>query len=124
MGELRPIFDNGATTDEVRFLAQIFRATGDARYLHAVENGIDYILIAQYPSGGWRGPIRRTRNIIGISRSTTISSMPTGGTRRGAAFQRGIECIVQCQIKLNGKLTVWCAQHDEKDFSSRPGRLF
>src|SRR5882757_8589347 len=53
VGEFKPIFDNGATTDEVRFMARMYRATKDARYLRAVENGIDYILIAQYPIGGW-----------------------------------------------------------------------
>lgn len=44
---LKPIFDNGATTDEVRFLAKMFRATKDERYLRAVENGVDFILVAQ-----------------------------------------------------------------------------
>jgi PelA/Pel-15E family pectate lyase len=40
------------------------------------------------------------------------------------AFDRGIDCILKCQIKVNGKLTAWCAQHDEKDFSPRPARTF
>src|SRR4051794_38153775 len=53
VGDFRPIFDNGATTDEIRFLARIFRATNDQRYLRALENGIDFVLIAQYPTGGW-----------------------------------------------------------------------
>jgi len=29
--------------------------------------------------------------------------------------------ILKCQIRVNGKLTVWCAQHDEKDYRPRPG---
>src|SRR5437870_5376079 len=31
--------------------------------------------------------------------------------RAAEAFDRGIECILKCQIRLNGKLTAWCEQH-------------
>ena len=51
--QLRPTFDNGATTDELRFLARAFNATRDAGYRSAVDRGLDYILDAQYPTGGW-----------------------------------------------------------------------
>jgi len=48
------------------------------------------------------------------------------GRRKSAkvAFDRGIECILRCQIKVEGKLTGWCAQHDERDYSPRPGRPY
>jgi PelA/Pel-15E family pectate lyase len=39
-----------------------------------------------------------------------------GPDRRKAAataFERGVDCIVKCQIYIGGKPTVWCAQHDE-----------
>ncbi|MEO6437373.1 MAG: pectate lyase, partial [Tepidisphaeraceae bacterium] len=36
----------------------------------------------------------------------------------------GVDCILKCQVKVDGKLTAWCAQHDEKDFSPRPARTF
>ena len=51
--ELKPTFDNGATTDELRFLAQMFDATHEAKYEEAFGKGYDYILKAQYPTGGW-----------------------------------------------------------------------
>jgi PelA/Pel-15E family pectate lyase len=35
-----------------------------------------------------------------------------------------VDCILKCQIKVNGRLTVWCAQHDEIDLSPRPARTF
>jgi pectate lyase len=47
--------------------------------------------------------------------------------RRKAArksFDRGIQCILKCQIIVNGKPTVWCAQHDELDYSPRPARTY
>jgi PelA/Pel-15E family pectate lyase len=40
------------------------------------------------------------------------------------AFDRGVDCILKCQIKVDGKLTAWCAQHDEKDYAPRPGRSY
>ena len=40
------------------------------------------------------------------------------------AFDRGVQCILRCQIIVNGKRTAWCAQHDEKDYRPRAGRTF
>src|SRR5438309_3509180 len=45
---LQGTFDNGATTDELRFLTRAFRATGDDKYRTAVLKGFDHILQAQY----------------------------------------------------------------------------
>ena len=48
-------------------------------------------------------------------------------TERAAAqraFDQGVDCILKCQIKVDGKLTAWCAQHDEVDFIPRPARTF
>src|SRR5262245_9374732 len=42
--DLKPTFDNGATTDELRFLARVHRATKDDRYRKAFEKGLDYVL--------------------------------------------------------------------------------
>jgi PelA/Pel-15E family pectate lyase len=51
--DLKPTFDNAATTDEIRLLARAFAATNDDRYSRATERAVDYILKAQYPNGGW-----------------------------------------------------------------------
>jgi PelA/Pel-15E family pectate lyase len=141
--QLQPTFDNGATTDELRFLARVYKATQDRRCRTAVEKGIDYILKAQYPSGGWpqyypppRGYHRHITfndeamvRLMDFLRETYTSDLYAflGADRRAAArraFERGIDCILKCQINVNGKLTVWCAQHDEKDYRPRPGRTF
>ncbi|MDZ4403389.1 pectate lyase [Prosthecobacter sp.] len=143
VGEFKPIFDNGATTDEVRFMARMFRATKEPRYRRAVENGLDYILIAQYPTGGWPQNYppdttyhrHITFNDGAMVRILELLQEITNGTgfdfleadqRRAvqSSFQRGIECIVKCQIKIDGRLTAWCAQHDEIDLRPRPGRRF
>jgi Pectic acid lyase len=51
--DLQPTFDNDATTDELRVLAQMYGATHDSQYRAAFERGLTYILEAQYPNGGW-----------------------------------------------------------------------
>ena len=142
--DLKPTFDNGATTDELRFLARVVKATKDERCRAAVEKGVDYILRAQYDNGGWpqyHPPPKKSYHryitfnddamvrLLVFLRETYTSDIYDflGSERRAAtrrAFERGIACILKCQIKVDGKLTAWCAQHDEKDFRPRPGRTF
>jgi pectate lyase len=142
--DLKPTFDNDATTDELRFLARIYKATKDESYRKAVEKGVDYILQAQYPSGGWpqfAPPPEKTYHrhitfndhamvrLMQFLHETYTSDVYNflGDERHKSArkaFDRGIECILKCQIKVGDKLTVWCAQHDEKDYSPRPGRSY
>ena len=48
-------------------------------------------------------------------------------TRRkkaGIAVDKGIECILKCQIVHKGKLLGWCAQHDEKTLEPRDARSY
>jgi PelA/Pel-15E family pectate lyase len=141
--ELRPTFDNGATTDELRFLAKIFAATRDPIYRSAFDRGLAYILQSQYLNGGWPqysppGPkyprhitfnddamVRLMEFLREVDRSPVYEFV--GGEKRSLArqaFDRGVDCILKCQIKVNGRLTVWCAQHDEHDFSPRRGRSY
>ena len=141
--DLKPTFDNDATTDELRFLARIYNATKDERYRNAFEKGLDYILKAQYPTGGWPqhfpppktyhrhitfndNAMVRLMEFLREVYGSEVYTFEDAGRRKAArqAFDRGVECILQCQIKVGGKLTVWCAQHDEKDFSPRPGRSY
>jgi PelA/Pel-15E family pectate lyase len=139
----RGTFDNGATTGELRFLARAFNATHDAPCEQGFTRGLDHILKAQYPTGGWPQYYPPGKN---YSRHITfndhamvrlmqllreIATMPAydfvDAKKRAAArasFDRGMDCILKCQIKVNGKLTAWCAQHDEVDYSPRPARTF
>jgi hypothetical protein len=41
-----------------------------------------------------------------------------------SAVEKGIECILKTQIVLNGKRTVWCAQHDEVTLAPAPARKY
>lgn len=140
---IKGTFDNGATTGELRFLARVFRATQDPRCQAAFLKGLDHILKAQYPTGGWPqwyppgGQYERhiTFNddamvrLMNFTREVAASGDYdfVDATRRQAAresFDRGIQCILRCQIVVNGRQTVWCAQHDEVDYRPRPARLY
>lgn len=139
----QPTFDNGATTDELRFLARSFAATKEERYRHAFLKGYDYILRAQYPSGGWPQfypPDRKYHRHITFNDNAMVRLLEflretytspryvvlDEGRQRQAreAFDKGLDCILQCQIKVNGQRTAWCAQHDEQDYRPRPGRAY
>lgn len=140
---IQPTFDNGATTDELRYLARAFAVTQDAACRTAFEKGFDYILVAQYPNGGWPQhhppPASYHRHITFndnamVRLMTFLREVATeeryafvdAARRKTAreAFDKGVGCILKCQIKADGKLTVWCAQHDEKDFTPRTARTY
>ncbi len=136
-------FDNGATTGELRFLARAFRATKDARCEKAFLLGLDHILKAQYPTGGWPQyypPSKQYHRHITFNDDAMVHLMRLVGDvaessdysfvderRREAAragFERGVGCILKCQIRVDGRLTGWCAQHDEVDLQPRQGRSY
>jgi PelA/Pel-15E family pectate lyase len=140
-------FDNGATVNEMRFLAKMFNAATDAegraKYRAAFINALDHIIAAQYPSGGWpqsfpsgTGYPRHITfndgtmvNLLLLLREVAEKNdyAFVDEQRRAkaqAAFDKGIECILKCQIMVNGKRTVWCAQHDEITFEPRAARAY
>jgi PelA/Pel-15E family pectate lyase len=137
-------FDNGATFDELRFLARAYRATGATRVRDAFLKGFLLVLSAQYPCGGF--PQRFPNNKKGYDRYITFNDGTmvhileflrdvgesgefafVDAERRAAArraFERGIACILACQIKVGERLTAWCAQHDPTTLEPRPARTY
>jgi PelA/Pel-15E family pectate lyase len=138
------ILDNGATHTQMRYLARVYDATKLERFKKAFLEAVDYLLRAQYPNGGWP---QRYPNPSGYSRYITFNDVAMIGAmtvlrdiaekkppytlvdeqrRKKAekAVQKGIECILKCQIIVGGKRTAWCQQHDEKTFEPRPARIY
>ncbi len=141
--KLRPTFDDRATTDEMRFLALMSEHNDEQTYREAFLRGLDHILQAQYANGGWpqRHPpgrnypryitfndnamvrlMRLMRDVALLSQYQFVDNARQQAAQ--TAFDRGIDCILKCQVRVNGTLTVWCAQHDEVDFRPRPARTF
>ncbi|WP_193213139.1 pectate lyase [Luteolibacter marinus] len=141
--DLHGTFDNKATTGELRLLARAWRITGEDRCRDAVLKGFDHILEAQYHNGGWPqyfppgkkyprhityndGSMVRLLEFLRDSlRSDDFAFLDSKRRRAaGQAYQRGIACIVDCQVKVNGKATVWCAQHDEITLAPADARSY
>jgi PelA/Pel-15E family pectate lyase len=142
--KLQGTFDNRATTEELRFLARVVEATGGANCVGAFARGLKAILVAQYPTGGWpqyypppKNQYHRhitfnddsmvrlmnlLREVAADGRYDFVQVSERLAAQR--AFDRGVDCILKSQIKVNGKLTAWCAQHDEVDLSPRPARSY
>ena len=143
--DLAGTFDNGATTPELRYLARMAASTGEDRYARAFLKGLDHVLEAQYDNGGWPqfypppdrgyhrhitfndGAMARLMYLVrDVAEDDTAYGFvdPPRRRRCRAAWDKGVECILNCQVRANGTLTVWCAQHDEKTLEPRPARAF
>jgi len=138
------ILDNGATHTQIRYLAKVYNASRHERFRQGFLKGVDYLLEAQYDNGGWP---QRYPNPSGYSRYITFNDNAMIGAvsvlrdiaekRSGYTFvdegrrercekavQKGIDCILKCQIIVDGKRTAWCQQHDEKTLEPRPARIY
>jgi len=142
--KLRGTFDNKATTDELRFLARVATHAEDAASRDAFMRGLKHILGAQYANGGWPqysppgndysryitfndGSMARLMFFLReVATDDALYGFVDGAERQActSAWDKGVECILNCQVKVDGKLTVWCAQHDEKTYEPKPARTF
>jgi len=136
--------DNKATTSEIAYLLQAHAGTGNPAYLAAAGRGVDYLLKAQYPNGGWpqyypdRSLYRHqvTYNDDAMVRVITLlqsiadgdaevaALTPTHGERARAAALRGIDCILATQVVIDGRPTIWAAQYDETTMKPAKARAY
>lgn len=127
--------DNGATTTEMRFLgrvqAQLPGKDGDV-YRASIVKGIRYLLMAQYPNGGWPQvyPIEGgfhdgiTFNDNAVAEASMIladvaESKPDFAfvpadlrQQAGVSATRVVKIILDSQVVVDGKKTVWPQQVD------------
>lgn len=133
-----------ATTNEIRFLSRIYNATFDNKYKTSALKGLKFIFDAQTPTGGWPKsyPVLEDdyHKHITFNDGAMINALILLKeliTEKDYAFldedlkreikeryELGIDCILKCQIRVNGELTAWCQQHDETDYRPRSGRSF
>ncbi len=136
--------DNDSTITQVEFLARILAARDDAYVRAAFNRGFDYLLAAQYANGGWPQyyPLRpgyythitfndnAMVNVLSLLRDASEGRGyyafvdAARRARAAAAVQKGIACILNCQILVNGQPTVWCAQHNEVTLAPAPARAY
>ena len=131
--------DNDATTTEIEFLAKV----GEP-YRAAVARGIEYLLAAQFPNGGWPQvwPLEGgyhdavTFNDGAVTHALEVLQAVAAGDgpyafvperlrdRCARAVEQGIACILAAQVVENGKRTVWAQQHDALDLRPVSGRNY
>lgn len=137
-------FDNHNVFPQVEFLARAYQTTGEAKYREGAERGLDFILSAQYPSGGFPQWFPRNEGYHGHITFNDGAMMGCLQLLRAVAdgephmkwvdqerheksklaVERGIECILKCQIRSQGQLTGWCQQHDRETYEAAPARTF
>ena len=137
--------DNYATTQEMRFLAHVYQYNPDMRYRQSILRALKMILACQKGCGGWsqywpltgKGSYQDyitfnddlMTNVMLILRDIyenegMFKDLADEGTRERCrvAFNRGVDCILRCQIDDEGVKSVWCAQHDTVTFLPAEGR--
>lgn len=143
--EMQSTIDNGATTTQIRFLARVYAATKQERFKEGFEKGMKFLFDAQYDNGGWPQyypkfgqeyfkhitynddamvrvmvllrDVYNGNDVFGFAADTLKSQAKQ-------AFDKGIDCMLKTQVKQNGKLTVWGAQHDEKTLAPTDARAY
>jgi PelA/Pel-15E family pectate lyase len=142
------LIDNGATYTQMDYLARVFNATRDPIRKEGFKDGfikgVDYLLKAQYENGGWPQYYPRLKGyykhitfnddaMVGVmellrkvARKDHAYSFVDEARRARAenAVAKGVEIILKTQIVVNGKRTVWCAQHDEITLAPAPARSY
>ena len=137
--------DNVATTREMRFLAKVYQGTKVEKYKTSFNTALRMVLNAQMKVGGWGQYWPRSgggsyqdyitfnddlfTNVMKILRDIyenkgDFADIADEATREKckSAFDRGLQCIIKCQVDDNGTPAAWCAQHDTIDYLPTEGR--
>ena len=122
--------DNDATTEEIRFLARADSAHPDKRYGQAIARAVDFLLVSQFPNGCFPQiyPLQgsyhdaatfndnATVNVLRLLQDVADGRYAVATldqrTHALAALGAGVECIVDAQLKVDGRLAAWGQQHD------------
>lgn len=140
---LADTIDNNATTLPLTFLARTVSA-GEAASRPAFDRGLDYLLDAQYPNGGWPQfkPLRggyhdhvtfnddAMVNVLKLLQGVARGAPPYGfvdaerKARAAEAVRRGVDLILRAQVRQGGVPTAWCAQHDTDTLAPAWARRF
>ncbi len=136
--------DNSATWTQLRYLARVYSATNEPRFRDAFLRGIDYLFRAQYPNGGWPQfyPLRSNYSrhitfnddamtgvmdlLYDVSKGEAPFRFVNEARRKRAAdaVAPGLQIILKTQIRVDGKLTAWCAQYDETTLAPASARTY
>lgn len=135
--------DNGATTTEIAFLARANKVRPSPQYRAAVERGVEYLVLAQQPTGCWP----QVYTLMGgyhdaatynddaiVHVLSLLRDVGNGGlyafvssdvaSHAATALARGVDCVIASQITVSGAKTAWCQQHDPVTLAPTIGRSY
>ena len=136
--------DNRTTYTHLEYLAEVFERTRDERFRTACLRGLEFLLGAQHPAGGFPHSFPDTSGYRG---NITLMDDVTPGalkTLRKAALGRapfafldapyrerarrsvelGDACLLKLQVRVKGLLTVWAGQYDPRTLEPTSARAF
>lgn len=144
---LKSTIDNGSTITQMRYLAKVYAATGEKKYADSFLKGLDYLVKGQYSNGGWAQyfPVA-----TGYFKNITINDNAMANVLEllmdvvqgdpGYEFvkeqypqkieavqksvDKGIKCILDLQIEVDGVKTAWASQYDEVTLEPSFGRAY
>jgi PelA/Pel-15E family pectate lyase len=137
-------FDNDNIHTHVDYLARACFALGEAEWRNACLRGFDFMLASQLPGGGFP---QRYPKPTGYHAHITYNDGVTIGIlnvlkdaadgapqwhwldaerrhKAQLAVNRGIECILRCQIRVDDNPTGWCQQHHAATYEAASARTF
>jgi PelA/Pel-15E family pectate lyase len=143
-GKLDTTFDNRATYPQMTYLAAAFNSTGDERFRDAALRGLQFILEAQYPNGGWPHSFPNPDNyrphitfmddvmagVLTALRPVAAGAAPFGFVapdlrdRAADAVRRGDALLLRLQVVVDGAPTVWAGQYDRATLQPVMARTF
>lgn len=136
--------DNGATTTQLQYLAKVITAKNIETHKAGFFKGIDFLLAMQYENGGFPQyfPVKKDYsrhityndnamiNVLKLLRDIANKKedyLFVDEERRlkaAKSVEKAIPVLLKTQVVINGKKTIWGAQHDEVTFRPAPARAF
>ena len=124
--------DNSATTSEIEFLARVYTATKNNTYRESVLKGLNYLLTAQFPNGGWpqvypleggyhdcitlndNAMAEVMQVLLNVSSDQdAFKFIPTDLKQKAQrAEQKAFKLLLDLQVVIKGRRTLWAQQYD------------
>lgn len=141
----RSCLDNGATTQEMCFLARVYSHTKDAKYRESFNKALNMIFKVQKAKGGWSQYYPLSGNgsyhdyitfnddlvtrVMKLLKDINDGMAEFDGllsenmlAKCQDSYNLALDMVLRAQVDDNGYPSAWCAQHDPDDLLPAHGR--
>lgn len=144
-GEAFGSFDNRNVYTQIAYMMGAYERVGDERYKASALKGLDYLLEHQMEKcGGWPHSVngdQRYYPLLTIADEVTSGPLillqdiaegswpyesldPEVQARAQTALDRGLQCVLDLQVRQGDELTAWAGQYDPETLEPAMGRTF